>query len=138
MSKFRKKILIYLLIMENNKPHRNLEVWKDSISFVKELYELTSNFPEEEKYNLVSQIRRAAVSIPANIAEGAARQTQKEFLQYLHVSSGSVSEIDTLLEICKELSFLPEKKQADLQKQLSRISAMLNGLIKKVKNDVNK
>jgi four helix bundle protein len=124
--------------MENNKPHRNLEVWKDSISFVKELYELTSNFPEEEKYNLVSQIRRAAVSIPANIAEGAARQTQKEFLQYLHVSSGSVSEIDTLLEICKELSFLPEKKQADLQKQLSRISAMLNGLIKKVKNDVNK
>lgn len=124
--------------MENNKPHRNLEVWKDSISFVKELYELTSNFPEEKKYNLVSQIRRAAVSIPANIAEGAARQTQKEFLQYLHVSSGSVSEIDTLLEICKELSFLPEKKQADLQEQLSRISAMLNGLIKKVKNDVSK
>jgi len=96
-------------VKRNQKPHKNLEVWKLSVDFVKDIYTLTTNFPDEEKFGIISQLRRAVVSIPTNIAEGAARSTKKEFRNFLYIASGSLSEIDTLLTISKELGFIKKK-----------------------------
>jgi four helix bundle protein len=85
------------------KTHKDLNVWKESMTLAKEVYRLTKNFPKEETFGLVSQMRRAAVSIPSNIAEGAARNSNKEFIQFLHVSLGSLAELETQLLLSKEL-----------------------------------
>jgi four helix bundle protein len=86
--------------------HKDLDVWKLGIDLVEQVYKLTATFPKEELYGLVSQIRRAAVSIPANIAEGAARQSQKEYVQFLYIGLSSLSELETHLEIAKRLVLL--------------------------------
>jgi four helix bundle protein len=88
------------------KTHKDLEVWKESIELVKQIYETTKEFPKEEIYGLTSQIKRCAVSIPANIAEGAARRTRKEFINFLYISLGSLSELETLLLVAKEVKIL--------------------------------
>jgi four helix bundle protein len=88
--------------------HKELEAWSASMKLAKELYQLTSKFPKEELYGLTSQIRRAAVSVPSNIAEGAARNSDKEFIQFLYVSLGSLAEIETQIILAKELGFLSE------------------------------
>ena len=115
------------------RPHKNLIVWKDAIAFVKHIYNLTNNFPEAEKFGLISQLRRAAISVPANIAEGAARNTQKEFIQFLYISAGSLSEVDTLLTIAFELNFVNAAEFQEAIEKMNKISALLNGLIKKLK-----
>ena len=117
----------------NRKPHKNLEVWKLSVDFVKDIYTLTTNFPDEEKFGIISQLRRAVVSIPTNIAEGAARSTKKELRNFLYIASGSLSEIDTLLTISKELGFIKESQLDALNEKLVKIDIMLDGLIKKLK-----
>ncbi len=122
----------------NRKPHKNLEVWKLSVDFVKDIYTLTTNFPDEEKFGIISQLRRAVVSIPTNIAEGAARSTKKEFRNFLYIASGSLSEIDTLLTISKELGFIKESQLDALNEKLVKIDIMLDGLIKKLKKDMAK
>ena len=81
------------------KPHKKLNVWGSAMELVVDVYRLTESFPSRETYSLTSQIRRAAISIPSNIAEGAARQTRKEFVNYLHMAQGSLSELDTQIEI---------------------------------------
>lgn len=86
--------------------HKDLDVWKMAMEFVTEIYRVTEGFPKSEEFGLKSQIRRAAVSVPANIAEGAARQSKKEFTQFLFVSIGSLSELETLMMICDNLGFL--------------------------------
>jgi len=88
------------------KTHKDLEVWKESIELVKQIYETTKESPKEETYGLTSQIKRCAVSIPANIAEGAARRTRKEFINFLYISLGSLSELETLLLVAKEVKIL--------------------------------
>lgn len=110
--------------------HKDLEVWKNSIEFVKEVYKVTSAFPESEKYGLSSQMRRAAVSIPSNIAEGAGRFHTKEYIHFLHISSGSVSELETQIIISSELSFISVDLQNELFNKLNLIRAQLKGLIK--------
>lgn len=112
------------------KTHKDLEVWQKAIAFVTDVYNQTGNFPKEELYGLVSQLRRSAVSIPINIAEGAARQSNKEFIQFLYVALGSLMELDTQLIIAKNLNFLSEKNVNDLQTKADEIGKMLNGLIK--------
>ena len=97
------------------------------------VYEATRPFPKEERYGLTNQIRRAAVSIPANIAEGAARDTQKEFLRYLIISRGSTSELETLLTIAREVGFLPENEARKLEHQCDQVSVRLSGLITSVR-----
>ena len=87
------------------KTHKDLDVWKLSIQLVKDIYQLTSKFPSEEKFGLVAQIRRAAVSIPSNIYEGAARNSDKDYIRFLYISLGSLSEIETQLIIAEELGF---------------------------------
>ena len=98
---------------------------------VEMLYRLTTSFPREEVYGLTSQIRRAAVSVPANIAEGAARQSTKELLYFLNVAAGSLSELDTHLEIAGRLGFIEETDK--LQAQLDTVSALLLAMMASLK-----
>ena len=116
--------------MGRMKTHKDLDVWKEAMSLVKEIYSLTTNFPKEETYGLASQMRRAAVSIPSNIAEGAARNSGKEFIQFLYVSLGSLAELETQLLLSRELGFL---KNEGINGSIERIRKMLLGLIKHLK-----
>jgi len=88
------------------KTHHDLDVWKKSIKLVTEIYKLTESYPKSEIYGLTSQIRRSAVSIPSNIAEGAARSSTKEFSQFLSIALGSVSELETQLIVSNNLGFM--------------------------------
>ena len=115
--------------MKTVKTHKDLDVWKVGIELVKEIYMVTTQFPEEEKYGLTSQLRRAAVSFPSNIAEGAARISTKEFLRFLFISQGSLAEIDTQVIIAKELSFIDDIKYNSLDNKINRLGALLGGLI---------
>ncbi len=116
------------------KTHKDLDVWKKSISLVTLIYEITNDFPQTEIYGLTNQIRRCAVSIPSNIAEGSGRQSDKEFIQFLHISLGSLSELETQLIIATNIGFLKESTQSDLLMNVEEIRKMLIGLIKFVKN----
>ena len=116
-----------------NKPHKKLNVWQKSIILIQKIYELTRSFPKIEIYGLTNQMRRAAISIPANISEGAARQTKKEFIQFLHVAQGSLSELDTHLEISQKLGYLKENSVQEISLLMNDIDKMLTGLIKSLK-----
>jgi four helix bundle protein len=87
--------------------HKDLDVWKKAMDLAAQVYSLTARFPKEELYGLTSQIRRSAVSIPSNIAEGAARHSRKEFIQFLHIASGSVAELETQLLLAIRMGFIP-------------------------------
>lgn len=115
------------------KTHKDLDVWKLSIEFVTEIYNLTKDFPKEEQFGLTNQIRRASVSIPSNIAEGGGRRSDKEFLQFLYISMGSIQEIDTQLLISLNLNYLTKSEYEILLTKLDQISKMISGLIKFVK-----
>ena len=116
------------------KTHYDLNVWNDSIDLVKEIYKITIKFPREEIYGLTSQIKRAVISIPSNIAEGASRQTNKEFIQFLYIALGSASEVETQLIIAKELNFINDSDLNYLSNKLGKIKKMLNGLIKHLRD----
>jgi four helix bundle protein len=116
------------------KPHKKLDVWRLSMDLVIEVYKVTEGFPKDEKFSLTEQIRRSAVSIPSNIAEGAARQTKKEFVNYLHIAQGSLSELDTQLELAKRLQYLKEKEWKELDSIMERVDKMLSGLIRSKKS----
>ncbi|MCS7150761.1 MAG: four helix bundle protein [Endomicrobia bacterium] len=88
------------------KTHKDLDIWIESIELVKEIYAICSLFPKEEKYNLAAQIKHSAVSIPSNIAEGAARSSKREFIHFLYISLGSLAELETQLIIARQLNFL--------------------------------
>ena len=112
------------------KTHKDLMVWKESIDLVSLIYEKTKSFPKDELFALTSQIRRSAISIPSNIAEGAARESNREFLRFLYISLGSVSELDTQLIIANNLSFLIGEDHIRINEKLNEIGKMLTGLIK--------
>ena len=92
--------------MDDYRPHRELEVWTKAMGFVIEVYRITSKFPKSEIYGLTSQLRRASVSIPSNLAEGAGRKGNKEFMQFLNIAQGSISELDTQLELAYHLEYI--------------------------------
>ena len=110
--------------------HHRLDVWKRSIDFTESIYKLVSSFPKSEEYGLGSQLKRAAVSIPSNIAEGAARRSKREFIQFLYMAAGSASEIDTQLELASRLGFLSRDGRSTLDSELEIISKMISSLIK--------
>ena len=93
------------------KDHKGLIIWVKACELAKEIYEITSDYPKSELFNLVSQMRRAAISVPSNIAEGAARQSTKEFIRYLQISSGSLSELETQLILSAQLGLLNQKQK---------------------------
>jgi four helix bundle protein len=117
------------------RPHQNLDCRKLGIDLSVELYNLTKSFPSEEKFGLISQIRRAGSSIPVNIAEGAARQTTKEFIHFLYISEGSLSEVETLLLISLKLGYLSEDAINELNMKFNTLSKIIIGLRKKLQKD---
>ena len=100
------------------------------MKLVRAVYELTQLLPDDERFVLVSQMRRAAISIPSNIADGSARQTKKDSIHFYIVARGSLSELDTQLELCLTLGFVTEARQQDVSVQLEKVGALLNGLIR--------
>jgi four helix bundle protein len=116
-----------------NKPHKKLNAWIDAVDLAQQIYRITERFPPNEQFGLTSQIRRAAVSIPSNMAEGAARQTKKEFIQFLRISKGSLSELDTQLEIARRLEYLGQVEWEALNELLERVDRLLSGLIRHLK-----
>ena len=112
--------------------HRDLIVWQKAMNLVTAVYLATENFPKAELYGLTSQIRRAATSIPANIAEGQGRRVKGEFLQFLGNARGSLLELDTHLEIACRLGILSEQVHATLSEQLNEVRRLLNGLMRAI------
>lgn len=115
------------------KNHKDLKVWQEAVELSVICYDVTKRFPREEQFGLVSQMRRAAISIASNIAEGAARTGSKEFVQFLYISLGSASELDTQIEIAKRIGLGELSDLERLQLQANMISRMLQGLIRSVK-----
>lgn len=113
--------------------YKDLIVWKKSIILAKNIYKLTEDFPKEEIFGLTSQMRRAAVSIPSNIAEGRERGGKREFLYFLYISLGSTAELKTQIEISKTLSFGEKLNYNETEELLIEIEKMLNVLISKLK-----
>lgn len=108
--------------------YRDLEVWQKSMDLVVECYRATEAFPPHEKYGLSSQLQRAAVSVPANIAEGRSRGRTKEFIHHLTIASGSLAEIETHLEIASRLKYLAELRKKTLFEQTTAVGRMINAL----------
>ncbi len=115
------------------RPHEKLVVWNKAIDFVVTVYKITDGFPKEEKFGLTSQIRRAAVSTPANIAEGAVRQSSKEFAHFLSNAQGSASELETELLIAKRLDYLDKSVYDESRATLDSIGRMIVGLSQNLK-----
>lgn len=115
------------------RPHEKLQTWIESVDLVLNIYKATEHFPKEEKFGLTSQIRRAAVSIPANIAEGAARNSSKEFAYFVSIAQGSASELETELIIAYRLGYLSETLFSKLIADLERIGRMITGLTRRLR-----
>ena len=120
-----------------SKPHKDLDVWKKSIDLISKVYEITMNFPQYEKFGIISQMRRSAISIASNIGEGAARQTKKQFSYFLYLARGSLSELDTQFEISKKLGYVEERNMEEISELAIRIDQMITGLIKSIKKSKN-
>lgn len=112
--------------------YKKLIVWQKATNFCIEIYKITKSFPSDEQFGIVSQLRRASVSIPSNIAEGSKRSTDKSYASFLRVALGSGAEIETQLYISKELGYISEKDYFKLIELLDEIMKMLSSLIKKV------
>jgi four helix bundle protein len=118
---------------EKPQSYRDLIVWQKSILLAKQLYVLSAKFPSDEKFGLISQMRRAAVSVPSNIAEGQARNTTGEFIQFISHSEGSAAELDTQLHLATELGFVTATEAAPLFALTDEIRRMLNSLRRRLK-----
>jgi four helix bundle protein len=112
--------------------HHELEIWREAMDPVTDCYRLTAGFPSDERYGLTGQIRRAAASLSANIAEGAARQTTKKFIQFVHIARASLAELETHIEIARRLKLLAN--DAALDDHLDRLFAKLNRFLQSLKN----
>jgi four helix bundle protein len=116
--------------------YRNLIVWQKSVALVTDIYTLTKSFPQEEKFGIVSQLNRASVSIPSNIAEGWGRESSKNYLQFLRISRGSLMETETLLEISKNLNYINEREFKVISDNIEEVSKILQGLIKSIQQKI--
>lgn len=118
--------------------YKELLVWQKSVELVSKIYRMTKIFPKDELYGLVSQLRRAAVSVPANISEGHSRFHTKEFIQFLYIALGSSSELETLLILSGNLSYITKEKSDLLLSKIIEIRKMLNSLIGSLKRKLKK
>ncbi len=136
-----KKCVFKLAVMNEDKGkvegYRDLIVWQKSIVLVKQVYQLTQNFPDDEKFGLVSQMRRAAVSIPSNIAEGQARRTTGDYVRFVSIAKGSLAELDTQLIVAIELSFCTRIQTKEVFLLMVEIRKMLNALRRSLMSKVN-
>ncbi|NQT78550.1 MAG: four helix bundle protein [Bacteroidetes bacterium] len=113
---------------------KELDVWKTSVELVKTIYEMTAKYPRTELFGLISQIRRSAVSIPSNIAEGAGKNTKNDFNKYISIALGSCNELETQLYISKELKYITWEDYKEVERKTHRIQNMLFGLQKSLRN----
>jgi four helix bundle protein len=114
--------------------YSDLEVWRASMDLVVRVYEITRGFPKEEVYGLTSQLRRAAVSVASNIAEGKGRSSDKELVQFLNHSRGSLFEIETQIAIARRLNYIRAEPCDAILLQVSRVGQLLNGLIRALRS----
>src|SRR5437899_414738 len=113
--------------------YRDLIVWQDSMDLVVTVYRITATFPKEERYSLVNQLRRAAVSVPSNITEGHGRSRTGDYLRHLSVAVGSLSEVETQVQISRRLEYIAEDDQSRLLDSCNAIAKMLGGLIRSLR-----
>jgi len=118
--------------------YRKYIVWQKSHQLVLDMYKVTAAYPRSEQFNLISQINRAFLSIPTNIAEGCGRETQKELIRYLYISSGSAHELEYLILVSKDLNFISENLYFKLNSDINEIKKMVAALIRKVAETVNR
>lgn len=116
--------------------HKDLDVWKSAILLAEKVYRETVDFPKQEQFGLISQLRRAAVSVPANIAEGSARKGNKELIQFLYISLGSLAELETLIILSNKVGYFNDEKQDNLLTLVTKCSKLTYGLIKYLKSKV--
>ena len=115
------------------KSFKELEIYIKSKEIVKRVYQITEKYPEREKYNIISQLRRSVLSIPLNIAEGYGRQSKEEFKRFLRISLGSSNEVEAIIEISKELNYITEKEYEEISKRNEEIGKMIYKAIEKWK-----
>lgn len=115
---------------------RNLKVWQLSMELVEEVYKVTSQFPKEELFGLTSQLKRSAVSVPSNIAEGSAKSSEKDFSRFLEISMGSSCELETQLILAQRLGMLSEESLNSLITQLHEVQKMVTGLAKSLTSNI--
>lgn len=120
---------------ENVRTHKNLKIWQRSIAMVTQVYKLTETFPKSEVFGLINQIRRASVSVPSNIAEGAGRNSHKEFNQFLHIALGSAAELETQFLIAKNLCYISQIQYMQIEQELQEIIRMISALTKTLTKD---
>ena len=113
--------------------YRKLEIWRDSIDLLKDVYALADKLPKSEEYNLKSQLKRAMVSVPLNIAEGKCRASSKDFSHFLNIAAASMDEVDAVLTICEELGFL--QNLADIHKKNKVLIKRINALRRKLSEE---
>ena len=116
--------------MLETKGFKQLGVWQKAYHLTLDIYKLTKRFPKEETYGLVSQLQRAAVSVPANIAEGYDRNHRREYIQFLHIAKGSLAEVETYLSLALDLGYIDKELYDDIENTREETGRMLNGLIK--------
>lgn len=119
------------------RPHQNLVVWQKGMALYVQIYRETKTFPKEELFGLVSQMRRSALSVPSNIAEGSARNSTKEYLQFLSHAAGSLSELDTQIEAAFRVGLLTENNRDTLLQLCEELSSLLGGLQKSLRRKLN-
>lgn len=118
--------------------HRDLTVWQKAIDLVDKIYDFTDSFPRHEQYGLTSQLRRAVVSVPSNIAEGNGRRTTPDYIRFLHHSYGSLMEVDTQVHIATRRSYIAPNDESRIIELLSEIGRMVNGLINSLERRINR
>jgi four helix bundle protein len=116
--------------------HRDLIAWQKAMGLVTEVYRATAGFPSREMYGLTRQVREAAVSVPSNIAEGKGRQTKRDYVQFLYRARGSLLEVETQLEVGRNLGYIEELTFAKLFDQAAEVGRILNGLIANVRRQI--
>ena len=113
--------------MEKTRSYKDLRVWQRSTDLAMEVYALSKNFPKDELYGLTSQIRRASISIPSNIAEGSERKANRDFLRFIRIASGSLAEVETQLYMALRFGYIAEEEYKNVQPLMAEIGRMLNG-----------
>jgi four helix bundle protein len=120
-------------MQENIKSYKDLQVWQEAMQLVASIYQVAKGFPETEKFGIVQQMCRAAVSVPANIAEGHGSSHRKVFLNHLSIARGSLMEVETYLQLAEKLGFAKGNELRPIQNQLENVSRLLSGLIRSLK-----
>ncbi|MES2726401.1 MAG: four helix bundle protein [Bacteroidota bacterium] len=119
----------------NMRDFKKYDIWNDSMKLVKQVYQFSETLPKEEKFGLVSQMCRAAISIPSNIAEGTSRNSDAEFKRFLEIAIGSSFELETQLLLCAELGFTKEETTTSLIEEINKVQKQINNLILKIRQD---